>query len=129
MDWSSIFKDSLTIAFSFCGLFIAQQGLQTWKEQLKGTKEMEAVYNLHFSLLKLREAIKYVRNPFVPVTESNKALELLKEKRPEKNDLELTDTANSYVYELRWEKITAAYAEVDSHLLAIEVLWARRFWN
>ena len=71
-------------SFTFSGLVIAGFGLATWKKQIKGSKEFEAVHNLHFAMLKLREAIKHVRNPAIWPSESQRAVKFIKERSPEK---------------------------------------------
>ncbi len=55
-------KDVITAVLTVAGLVIAVIGLYTWKKQIKGTKEFETFYDLYYSVLKLRDAIKYVRN-------------------------------------------------------------------
>lgn len=74
-------------------------------------------------MLKLREAIKHVRNPAIWPSESQRAVKFIKEKNPEKSDDELKKNEHAYVYEMRWQKITDAYTEAESHLLVAEALW------
>jgi hypothetical protein len=121
--WYLITKDVLTALFTLGGLFIAGFGLATWKKQIKGSKAFETAHNLHFAMLKLREAIKHVRNPAIWPSESQKAVKFIKEKYPEKSDEEAKKDEHSAVYEMRWQKITDAYTEAGSHLLAAEALW------
>ncbi len=117
-------KDALTFGLTVWGLVIATRGLSTWKKQTKGVKEFEASYNLNYSILKLRNAIKSVRNPAIWPSESRKADLFFKEKYPDRIDeAESHKKSTAYVYEMRWEEISEAYTEMESHLLAIEVLW------
>ncbi len=119
-----IVKNVLTFGFTLWGLIIAGMGLSTWKKQIKGAKNFEISYSLHYSILKLRDAIKYVRNPVIWPSENYQAAIFFKNKFPDKTDKEIPkQDTNSYVYEMRWEKITKAYTEVESHLLGAEVLW------
>jgi len=122
-DCYLIIKDVLTALFTLTGLVIAGLGLATWKKQIKGSKEFDTAHNLHFAMLKLREAIKHVRNPAIWPSESQKAVRFIKEKHPEKSDEETKKDEHATVYEMRWEKITDAYTEAESHLLAAEALW------
>ena len=123
-DFYYIFiKDIVTFIFTITGLIIAGIGLSTWKKQIKGNKEFETGYNLHYSVLKLRDAIKHVRNPAIWPSESNKAAIYSKEKHPNKSEEEIQNNAHVNVYEMRWEEITNAYTEIESHLLAAEALW------
>jgi hypothetical protein len=116
-------KDVFTCIFTIAGLVIAGFGLATWKKQIKGIKEFEASYNLNYSLLKLRDAIRHVRNPAIWPAEQNKAAEYFKNKYPNIKERDLNKNASASVYEMRWEEITNAYTEMESHLLAAEVLW------
>jgi len=128
-DWYLITKDVLTALFTLAGLIIAGLGLATWKKQIKGSKEFEAAHNLHFAMLKLREAIKHVRNPAIWPSESQRAVKFIKEKNPEKSDEELKKNEHAYVYEMRWQKITDAYTEAESHLLTAEALWGHEIMD
>lgn len=122
-DYYLILKDSLTAIFTFAGLVIAALGLATWKKRIKGSKEFEAAHNLHLSILKLREAIKHVRSPVIWSGESEQAVKFIKERDPKKSNDYAGKNEKIYIYEIRWQKITDAYIEVGSHLLAAEALW------
>lgn len=120
----SLAKDLITVILTIVGLLIARSGLLTWKRQVKGVKEFEIAYNLNYSLLKLREAIKHVRNPFIWNAENSKALQHFKNKYSDSsNNEDLKRNSDTYVYEMRWEEITKSYTEMESHLLGAEVLW------
>jgi len=90
---------------------------------MKGTKEFDTAYNLNYAVLRLRDAIKSVRNPAIWPSESHRAIEYLKSKYPEKSIKELEKDSHAAVYEIRWEEITKASTEMESYLLAAEVLW------
>ncbi|MFM2381562.1 MAG: hypothetical protein RLZZ76_329 [Candidatus Parcubacteria bacterium] len=92
---------------------------------MKGTKEFETAYNLNYSILKLREAVNHVRHPAIWPSESAKAIKFAREKYPDKSDSELEKDTHGYVYEMRWEQISKASTEMESHLLAAEVLWGK----
>lgn len=128
-NWYLITKDVLTALFTLTGLVIAGLGLATWKKQIKGSREFEVSHNLHFAMLKLREAIKHVRNPAIWPSESQQAVKFIKEKNPEKSEEELKKNENAHVYEMRWQKITNAYTEAESHLLAAEALWGHEIMD
>lgn len=116
-------KDVITFLLTGVGILVAGLGLVTWKKQIKGTKDFDTAYNLHYSLLKLRDAIEYVRGPAIFPSESNQAIKHTQAKYPEKPLIEIEKNSIAYVYEMRWEKITAAFTEMESHMLAAEVLW------
>ncbi len=116
-------KDIVTFVLTALGLVIAAEGLSTWKKQTKGVRQFDAAYNLHLSLLKLRDAVKFVRNPAIWPSESNEAVEYTKKRHPNKPVEEIAQNTGPHVYEMRWQKITMARTEVESHALAAEVLW------
>jgi len=122
-------KDLITFILTLWGLIIATKGLVTWRKQIKGTKEFEVAYDLNFSVLKLRDAIKHVRNPAIWPSESSKAVEYLKAKHPEKSEGDIKGNSHAYVYEMRWDEITNAYTEIEARLLAAEVLWGSEILN
>ena len=122
-------KDILTFTLTICGLIIASHGLTTWKKQIKGGREFEIAYNLHYAVLKLRDAIKYVRNPGIWPSENHKAIQYFKAKYPEKSVEDIENNSNAYVYEMRWEKIISASTEMESHLLSAEVIWGSDILN
>lgn len=118
-------KDLITFALGVAGLYIAGGGLFTWKNQIEYTKEHDVADNLHHSLLKLRDAIKHVRNPAIFPSESYEAAQHLRSKYPDLSEKEIENKTYPYVYELRWKEIQNASTEVDSGLLMAEVLWGR----
>lgn len=122
-------KDLITFILTTAGIIIAGIGLATWKKQIKGTKEFETAYNLHYSILKLRDAIKNVRNPAIWPSENQKALEYSKSKYPNKSREDIENNSHAYVYEMRWEEIKNASTEMESYLLAAEVIWGPEILN
>ena len=122
-------KDIFGLLFTLVGLYIAGSGLKTWKKQIKGTKEFETAYNLNYAVLKLRDAIKKVRHAAIWPSESSRAIQFARVKYPDKSDKELEKDAESYVYEMRWQQISEATTEMESHLLAAEVLWGKDILN
>jgi len=116
-------KDVATFLFTFVGLVIAGMGLATWKKQIKGVKEFDTAYNVHYSVLKLRDAIKYVRNPAIWPSESDRAIQYYKTKYPDETFEDIEKNPSSCVYQMRWEKIVVASTELESYLLEGEVLW------
>lgn len=124
-----IIKDIATITAALIGSWVAISGLYTWKKQIKGSKEFEIAHNLNLAILKMREAIKHVRNPAIWPSESHRAIKSTKEKYPDKSEEEIKKNENSYVYEMRWQKITDAYIEAEAHLLAAEAIWGQEVVN
>lgn len=125
MECYLIIKDIITFILTAVGLVIAGAGLFIWKKQIKGKKIFEAAYDLNFTILELREAIKHVRHPAIWPSESLTAIQYAKNKYPDKTDDQIEKDSHAYVYEMRWDKIKEALVKVDSHLLAAEVLWGK----
>lgn len=119
-------KDLMTFALGIAGVYIAAGGLFIWKNQIEYTKQHEAADNLHHSLLKLRDAIKYVRNPAIFPSESYEAEQHFKSKYPSASEEEIKKGTYPYVYELRWKKIQSVSSHLDENLLMAEVLWGRK---
>ena len=82
-------KDLVTFTLGFAGVFIAAGGLFTWRNQIEYTKKHEVADNLHRSLLKLRDAIKHVRNPAIFPSESYEAAKHLKNNYPDLSEEEI----------------------------------------
>lgn len=123
-------KELIAFILAIVGIIIAIEGLSTWKKQIKGTKNFEVSYDLNYSVLKLRDAIKYVRNPAIWNNEKYKAIQYFKNNHSEKKSDEDTEkNSDICVYKMRWEKVTNAYTEMESHLLAAEVLWGSEILN
>ena len=123
-------KDLITFTLTIAGIVVASGGLSTWKKQIEGKKKLDVSYNLNYSILRLRDAIKHVRNPAIWNNENYKAIQYFKNKYPDRADDEnLEKNSNVYVYEMRWEEITNAFTEMESHLLSAEVLWGPEILN
>lgn len=128
-EFSGIFKDIFTGIAAIIASVVALLGLSAWRKQMRGVKEFETAFNLHLSLLKMREAVKFVRNYVIWPAESEKAKSYSKEKYPYRSEEEIESSAHINVYEMRWEKISGAYTQIESHLLAAEVLWGKEIVN
>lgn len=109
-------KDLITFLLTIIGMIIAGGGLFTWKKQIKG----DTARRLYKSVLKLREAISYVRNPFISIAEQNNAI-----KQAEKENIVLEIKSSNIVYYFRWQKITEAMSELQLEQLEAEVLWGK----
>jgi len=75
------------------------------------------------SVYKTREAIQYVRNPFIPVGEMERSL-----KESDYKDVShLTDNekTNLAVYDSRWKKVIEARAEMEVELLDAQASWGK----
>ena len=109
-------KDIIYLLIALGGVIVACMGLSTWRRQLKGNVEYETARRLYKAVLKVRDAMSYVRNPWIPLSE----MESASAKHPEADK-----TTNRAVYHVRWEKITEAMSELQSEELESEVLWGQ----
>lgn len=91
-----------------------------WKKQIKGKTDYEIARRYLKAALKLRDAIKYVRNPFIPVGEMQDALKKNGLDSEEYKDKQKTNIA---VYSERWKKVTEAWTNLEAELLDAEVSW------
>jgi hypothetical protein len=114
-----IIKDISTIVATTVAAFVAIKGLDAWKKQKKWQIEYDSSRNLYKAVLQVRDAISYVRDPFILLAEMDHAITELKERTPSK---EQVDT-NRAVYRLRWNKIVSAMSSMQLELLEAEVLW------
>jgi hypothetical protein len=94
---------------SLAGVAVASLGLSTWRKQLKGSAEYELAKRLLLQVYKLRDAIQYVRQPFLSSAEAQGA----------QGDVPWQITA----YENRWKGVREALIELQAALLESEVLW------
>ena len=98
-------------------------GVNAWKKQMRGKTDYEVARRCLRSVYKIREAIKYVRNPYISVGEMDKSL---KESGLEENkDLTENQKRNWAVYDARWKKVTEAKTEMDIEFFEAEVSWGK----
>lgn len=94
--------------------------LWEWKKQMKGKTEYEIARRYLKTALQLRDATKFVRNPFVSVGEMQSALKENGFGSEEYKDKEKT---NRSVYSIRWKKVMEAQTNMEMELLEAEVSW------
>lgn len=99
---------------------VAIYGLIDWKRQMKGKSDYEIARRYLKAALQLRDAIKFVRNPFIPVGEMQSALEASGRDPEEYEDSEKTNKA---VYSTRWKKVVEAWTNLEIESLEAEVSW------
>ncbi|MDE1969986.1 MAG: hypothetical protein KGI50_00160 [Patescibacteria group bacterium] len=109
-------KDIVYLGIAGGGLWVANQGLSTWKKQIKGHVEYDTARRLYRAVLKLRDAVGYVRNPAIFPSESEEAQRKYFE--------ESVGTTNA-VYRMRWEKMVEALSDLQAEQLEGEILWGK----
>ena len=63
LGYISIAKDWLTLIIAGCGVWVAWQGLRTWRRQLKGTSQFDVAKRLMLKVYQIRRDIEYCRSP------------------------------------------------------------------
>jgi hypothetical protein len=93
---------------------IPQRVASEAKQQIKEGVESETARRLYRAVLKVRDAMSYVRAPWIPLAE----MEAAAAKYPKADPA----TTNA-VYHMRWEQMTEAMTELQSEQVEAEVLW------
>ncbi|MFA6273827.1 MAG: hypothetical protein WC662_01580 [Candidatus Paceibacterota bacterium] len=123
MTTLKITKDLITMLGIGIASFVAISGLSAWKKQMKGKTDYEVARRCLKSVYKLREAIKYVRNPYISVGEMEKSLE--ESGLKDNKDLTKNQKTNWAVYDARWKKVSEAKTEMDIEFFEAEVSWGK----
>ncbi len=110
-DWITATSTGVIALATASGVIVARMGLNTWKEQLKGTTEYDLARRLLLQLYKVRDAIGYVRNPFLLVSEAG-----------EPKDTVPWEVA---AYENRWKGVREGMIELEAIALECEVIWGK----
>lgn len=95
-------------------------GVREWKRQMKGKTDYEIARRYLKTALTLRNAIEYVRNPFISLTEMQESLE---KEGFEGSDYKDNSKMNRAVYSVRWGKVRNAWTELEVVALEAEVSW------
>lgn len=125
MDWQlalTVVKDVVTTVAAATAGVVAIIGLKAWKKQLKGKTDYELARRYLRAAYKVRDAIKFVRNPFIPVEEMHIA------RKEDGLEPAIGSTDNQtmrLVYDRRWKKLNEAVSDLDVELLEAEVSWGK----
>jgi len=117
--------DALTAFAALVAAGVAVYGIMQWKLQLRGKTDYEIARRYLRASLKVRDAMKFVRNPFIPPQEQQTALKehgFNSEEDTGETDHQKTNRA---VYSLRWKKVIEAWTELEAELLEAEVSWGK----
>ena len=117
----AVAKDAITGIAAAVAAVVAAKGLQTWKRQLFGNMNYELARRLLRSAYRVREAIRWVRNPLILPAETASALKGagLNDSPPESFD----GRGEELVYQARWQKVAEANVEFWAEMLEAEALW------
>lgn len=113
-------SDAITALSAIVVAVVAIYGVREWKRQMKGKTDYEIARRYLKTSLQLRDAIKFVRNPFVSVDEMQTSL---KEHGFEAKEFTDNEKTNRAVYSMRWKKVIEAWTNLEAELLEAEVSW------
>lgn len=116
----SFLKDSVVIAASGTGIYVAFKGLSTWKRQIRGQSEYALAKEILINTYKLRDALIDVRNPLMVSYEGGP---LTAEKMAESDALKAHHNQVSKGYQSRWEKVTQSKTSLSVNLTESEAMW------
>jgi hypothetical protein len=102
------------------GVIFGSSWLDTSKKKMKGKLNHDIAREYLKAVLKLRDAVKIVRNPFIPIDEMLVALE---KNGFKKEDYEDSKKVNRSVYFLRWNKVQEVWTNFEEILTEAEVSW------
>jgi len=116
-DFASIVSDLATTVAATVAVIVAVKGLNTWRAELRGRTEYDLARRILLALYRVREAIKTTRSPSM----SEREFENRPDRKPD--DRPWSGKDMRYLYQQRWNGISAALVEVDANLLEAEALW------
>lgn len=115
----------LSVVVAFGAVAVASMGLATWRRQLRGSAEYDLARRVLRAVLRVRNEITAIRNPFILPAEANAALaEAGVTPSADRHNIE-----NSLVYERRWNRLVQARADLDIELLEARILWPSDLQN
>lgn len=122
-SWVNFLPEFITAISTFVLAVMAIYGVfWEWKKQIKGKTDYEIARRYLRSALKLRDAVKYVRNPFISVGEM---IESLKKNGIDSEEYKDNQKTNRAVYSERWKKVLESLADLEAEVLEAEVSWGR----
>lgn len=114
------YADAIIAISAILGVKFGSSWLDTSKKKMKGKLDYDIARKYLKGVLKIRDSIRIVRNPFIPVGEMQIALE----KQGFKSDeYENKERVNRSVYSLRWNKIQEALTSFEEILIEAEISW------
>ena len=113
-------SDAITATSAIIITFLAIKGVKEWQLQTKGKTNYEIARRYLKAILKLRDEIKYVRNPLITFSEMETAL---KESGFESETYKDNMKTNVAVYSRRWKSVRKAWTNLEAELLEVEVSW------
>jgi hypothetical protein len=118
----ALVKDLLIACGAGVAIYVGLKGLSTWQRQHLGSMEHDVAKRILRASLKMRDAIRQVRNPAIWSGEIQAGVEKYGPKDRPPTDMEQTRAA----YALRFEKVDQARLDLDLETLEGEILWGEK---
>ena len=118
-DTMTIIRDFALATASIATVFIALEGLHTWRRELRGKAHFEVARGLIYSTYDLRNKIESCRSRFIAAQEFPKDYYDVKGDPTPENQAK----GYAYVYRNRWQPILDSLKEFDAQSLEAEALW------
>ena len=113
----SIAKDWLTLIIAGCGVWVAWQGLRTWRRQLKGTSQFDVAKRLMLMVYQIRRDIEYCRSPI----RNNALITQDAEGNPIPKNQQMYESTKKDMWE-RFDKIVKIFNEIELLLFEAEIV-------
>jgi len=119
MTWYCV-KDILLTAAAVGGFFVALAGVNAWRRQLRGKTDWELARRLLRCVYELRDAISFVRNPFI----SAEDIPAAEDDGPAESGVRRSiDNRSAAAYARRWSYVQKVWSNLEVERLEAEVLW------
>lgn len=102
---------------------VAVFGFNQWKKQLKGKTDYEIARRYLRASLQLRDAMRFVRRPYISPNEQYSALLA---NGLESSDNSNRDLTNRAVYSIRWKKVIEARTNLEAEMIEAEISWGEK---
>ena len=127
LGYISIAKDWLTLIIAGCGVWVAWQGLKTWRRQLKGTSQFDVAKRLMLKVYQVRQHIEYCRESYrsIPVLTHYQDGKLIPESEQERY------SCNKEMLD-RYNVVARTLSEIEFILFESEIILdknVRKFFN
>ncbi|MBS7131975.1 MAG: hypothetical protein KH116_13630 [Clostridium sp.] len=115
-----VLKDTVVMAASGTGIYVAIKGLSTWKRQIKGQSEYALAKETLINVYKLRDEIINVRHPAMTIKERP---ELPADKIQTMTADQIRHHSLREAYRKRWDKVITANSTLSVNLIEAEAMW------
>ncbi len=117
LGYISIAKDWLTLLIAGCGVWVAWQGLKTWRRQLKGTSQFDVAKRLMLKVYQIKQDIEYCRSPIRNIA----LITHDAEGNPIPKNQQMYASTKKDMWE-RFDKIVKTFNEIEMLLFEAEIV-------